>query len=140
MVRPRKRWGSVYGFSVVDVGGNWLRFSRLGDTEPGPQDAAKGLAGVTEVAARLADAHGDDAKALRTLEQGLARHPDATPLDRAQALLYRAELAVRVGDVALARTSLAAVRGMDLDADALFDLAADLARVEALAEVLTAET
>ena len=33
MVRPRKRWGTVYGFSVVDVGGNWLRISKTGDRE-----------------------------------------------------------------------------------------------------------
>ena len=32
MVRPRKRWGTVYGFSVVDVGGNWLRIYRRGES------------------------------------------------------------------------------------------------------------
>lgn len=126
--------GTVYGFSVVDIGGSWLRISRLGDTEPAPQDAARGLAGVMEVAARLADAHGDDAEALRTLERGLARHVDAAPLDRAQALLYRAELALRLGDAVLAQASLAEVRAADLDAGARESLAADLAHLEALVE------
>lgn len=28
ILRPRKRHGTVYGFSVVDVGGNWLRVSK----------------------------------------------------------------------------------------------------------------
>jgi hypothetical protein len=37
IVRPRKRWGTVYGFSLVDVGGNWLGIARLGDSED--QDA-----------------------------------------------------------------------------------------------------
>jgi catechol 2,3-dioxygenase-like lactoylglutathione lyase family enzyme len=82
MVRPRKRWGTVYGFSVVDVGGNWLRISRIGDREPAADEATGGLAGVVEVAARLADAHGDDAQALATLERGIARHADAPAADR----------------------------------------------------------
>ncbi len=43
MVRPRKRWGTVYGFSVVDVGGNWLRFSRIGDTEEAVDESEPGL-------------------------------------------------------------------------------------------------
>ena len=42
MVRPRKRWGTVYGFSVVDVGGNWLRFSKLGDSEEATEESAPG--------------------------------------------------------------------------------------------------
>ena len=132
MVRPRKRWGTVYGFSVVDVGGNWLRICRRGDTEPDPRDAARGLPGLVEVAARLADAKGDDAAALRTLQGGLAKHTDAAPVERAQALLYLAELAVRVGDPALARSSLADVRALDLDAESREALASDLAHVEAL--------
>ena len=136
MVRPRKRWGTVYGFSVVDVGGNWLRFSRLGDTEPESTERVEGLAGVIEVAARLADAKGDDAAALRTLESALARHTDAPPPDRMRALLYRAELAVRVGDAGRARTSLAEAQAADLDAGTREELAAELAHVEALVEDL----
>ena len=33
ITRPRKKYGTVRGFSVVDPGGNWLRISRLGDSE-----------------------------------------------------------------------------------------------------------
>jgi catechol 2,3-dioxygenase-like lactoylglutathione lyase family enzyme len=90
MVRPRKKWGTVYGFSVVDVGGNWLRFSRIGDREPAADEATGGLVGIIEVAARLADSKGEDAQALATLERGIARHADAPAADRARALLYRA--------------------------------------------------
>ena len=122
----------MYGFSVVDVGGNWLRISRGGDAEPEPRDAARGLPGVVEVAARLADAKGDDAGALRTLEHGLDRHPDAAPADRAQALLFRAELALRLDDAALSGKSLAEARALDLDPDAREALAPDFAHVEAL--------
>lgn len=113
ILRPRKKFGTVRGFSVVDVGGNWLRISKLGDSE---EAAAKrtGLAGVIEVAARLGDAKGDEAKALKTVETGLKRFTDAPPLDQARALLYRAELAVRVHDQTLAQASLVAVAALAL--------------------------
>lgn len=116
LLRPRKKFGTVRGFSVVDVGGNWLRISKLGDTEA-EANAAKqtGLAQVIEVAARLGDARGDEAKALHTLENGLKRYPDAPRIDYARALLYRAELAVRLHDQALAQSSLAAVQALDLN-------------------------
>jgi uncharacterized protein HemY len=132
MVRPRKRWGTVYGFSVVDTGGNWLRISRSGDEEPTAEDATPGLAGVVEVAARLADAHGDDAAALRTLEQGLSRHADAPAADRVRALLYRAELAVRVGDMPRARVSLESALEVDLGDDGRESVATDIEHVVSL--------
>ena len=132
MVRPRKRWGTVYGFSVVDVGGNWLRISRQGDSEPAAQDATKGLAGVIEVAARLADAHGDDAAALQTLERGIARHAEAASVDRARALLYRAELFVRLGDAAPARASVADARSAVPDRAEQGALNLDFEHVEGL--------
>src|SRR4029077_6611909 len=75
ILRPRKKFGTVRGFSVVDVGGNWLRIFKAGETQA--QDTASGLAKIVEVAARLGDAHGDEAKALKTLENGLTRYRDA---------------------------------------------------------------
>jgi catechol 2,3-dioxygenase-like lactoylglutathione lyase family enzyme len=132
MVRPRKKWGTVYGFSVVDVGGNWLRFSRIGDREPAADEATGGLVGIVEVAARLADSKGDDAQALATLERGIARHADAPAADRARALLYLAELAVRVGDDRLARSSLGAALAVELDAGEREALGPDVTHVEAL--------
>ena len=50
--RPRKKYGTVRGFSVVDPGGNWLRISKLGESEE--QDSAEkaeGLAQIVYVAA-----------------------------------------------------------------------------------------
>ena len=134
MVRPRRRWGTVYGFSVVDVGGNWLRFSRLGDTEEAAADEAPeaGLARVVDVAARLADAKGDTEGALRTLEAALARNPDAPAIDRSRALLYRAELALRLGDRSLASASLDEARAVDLGADDREAIAAELEHVAEL--------
>jgi hypothetical protein len=124
MVRPRKRYGTVYGFSVVDVGGNWLRFSRLGDTEDEVVEAEPGLTRIVDVAARLADAKGDDAQALTTLDGGLARYPDAPALDRARALVYRVELLVRVGRPDEAEAAFRGIEALELgptDREALDD-------------------
>jgi catechol 2,3-dioxygenase-like lactoylglutathione lyase family enzyme len=132
MVRPRKRSGTVYGFSVVDVGGNWLRVSRLGDREETAERSDTALGKVLEMAARLADAHGDDAAALAKLEGGLSRHPEAAPLDRARAILYRAELGVRLGKSDLARSSLSEVQEMKLKEDERTLLAKELDHVREL--------
>ena len=96
------------GFSVVDPGGNWLRVSRLGDTEDeARKERTTGLARVIENAARQGDARGDDRAALDVLATGMARFADAPAADRVRALLYRAELAVRLDDRSLATASLA---------------------------------
>ena len=72
ITRPRKKYGTVRGFSVVDPGGNWLRISKLGESEQEDSaEKAEGLAQIIHVAARLGDAHGDEALALKTLESGL---------------------------------------------------------------------
>jgi catechol 2,3-dioxygenase-like lactoylglutathione lyase family enzyme len=118
ILRPRKKFGTVRGFSVVDPGGNWLRISKLGDSEADDAGGkSKGLTGFLEVAARLGDSRGDDAQALATLETGLKRYPDAPPLERARALLYRTELALRTGDRGLARASLDAALALEMSDD-----------------------
>ncbi|MBX3013707.1 MAG: VOC family protein [Caldilineaceae bacterium] len=129
LLRPRKKYGTVHGFSVVDVGGNWLRVSKLGDREPEEkEEKTTGLARMIDVAARLGDAHGDEGKALKTLENGLKRYPNAPRLEQARAWLYRAELAVRVHDPALAQASLAAVYALALTGEEQATLAEELAQ------------
>ncbi len=131
ILRPRKKFGTVRGFSVVDVGGNWLRISKLGDSEEA-EAKRTGLAGVIEVATRLGDAKGDEAKALKTLETGLKRFTNAPPLDQARALLYRAELAVRLQDQTLAQASLSAVAALALNDDEEATIAEELAQTTEL--------
>lgn len=131
ILRPRKKLGLVRGFSVVDVGGNWLRIFQAGATL---EEAEKmtGLAGIVEVVARLGDAQGDDAQALKTLENGLKRFPEAPKLDHARALLYRAELALRLGDQTLARSSLASVLALELADEDQAAIAEELAQTTTL--------
>lgn len=133
ILRPRKKFGTVSGFSVIDPGGNWLRIYKLGDTEQDDAPAkAEGLTQIINVAARLGDAHGDEAMALKTLESGLKRYPDASPLERARAYLYRAELAVRLNDEDLAQSSLTAVTSLALTDEERAEIAAELTQVTEL--------
>jgi hypothetical protein len=133
ILRPRKKYGTVRGFTVIDPGGNWLRIYKLGDTEE--QDSAEKAEGLTQivyVAARLGDAHGDERLALKTLEQGLRRFADARGAELARAYLYRAELAVRVKDYELARSSLDAASALELTEEERAALEEELAHVTEL--------
>ena len=135
ILRPRKKYGTVRGFSVVDPGGNWLRIYKLGETEQEDSaEKAEGLAQIIYVAARLGDAHGDEALALKTLENGLARFTDAEAIELARAYLYRAELAVRTKDSDLARSSLTAAESLELTSDERAALAEEFAHVTELVD------
>ncbi|QYK50325.1 MAG: VOC family protein [Anaerolineales bacterium] len=137
VTRPRKKFGTVTGFSLVDPGGNWLRVSQLGATEE-DEEKTEGLAHFIEVAARLGDAHGDEAKALQALDNGLARYPQASPLERVRANMYKTELAVRLGNGALAREALAQATQIELTAEEQAAISEELAHVTGLVNELDA--
>ncbi|POH67778.1 MULTISPECIES: hypothetical protein [Cryobacterium] len=112
LLPPRRKAGTATGFSVVDVGGNWLRFYRHGSSEDDPAERRSGLLRVIDVAARQGDSRGDEVQAIAVLDAGLGRHPDAPPIEVFEALLYRAELQSRIGanaapDLSAARALLA---------------------------------
>jgi len=107
------------GFTIVDVGGNWLRFFRTRvaanptdatgaeaagdadttiDTDTDTEEVRVGLARVVDVAARQGDAHGDEARAIAILRAGILRHPSASPAVLFEAVLYLAELRGRIGE------------------------------------------
>lgn len=133
ILRPRKKYGTVRGFAVVDPGGNWLRVYKLGDSEQEDSaEKAEGLTQIIYVAARLGDAHGDEALALKTLENGLARYPNAEAVELARANLYRAELAVRTKDYELARSSLKAAQSLKLTDEERAALADEFSHVTEL--------
>jgi catechol 2,3-dioxygenase-like lactoylglutathione lyase family enzyme len=93
----RRKAGTATGFSVVDAGGNWLRFYRSPtDSDKAEEAPRTGLARVIDVAARQGDARGDEAQGIAVLDSGLIRYPDAPIAERFEALLYRAELKMRL--------------------------------------------
>lgn len=134
MTRPRKKFGTVRGFSVVDPGGNWLRIYKLGESEEKDSaEKAEGLAQIFYVATRLGDAKGDEALALKTLENGLTRFENtAAAMDLAKAYLYRAELAVRTKDLELAKSSLIKAQSLELTEDEKAALIDEFAHVSEL--------
>lgn len=126
LLRPRKKQGTVSGFSLVDVGGNWLRVYRAGGVEGEDDEGVSGLRRVLLAAARQGDSRGDDARAAGLLDKGLGRHPDAPVGDRVEAMVYLAELRLRLGDDEAARTLLDDAAAVDLSAGEREDLAAVL--------------
>lgn len=133
ILRPRKKFGTVSGFSVVDPGGNWLRIYKLGDTdEEASTEIAEGLPQIILVATRLGDSRGDETLALKTLESGLKRFKDAPAVDLVRAYLYRAELAVRTDNRKLAKDSLRAAKLMELSEEEKSALADDFAHITEL--------
>ena len=135
ILRPRKREGTVRGFSVIDPGGNWLRISRLGDTEEeANEEKTSGLARVINNAARLGDARGDDRFAFKLLENGLAKFKDAPIPDRVRALLYLTELAVRGDDRSAATASLSEALSLDLTQEERAAITSEIAHAKKLVE------
>ncbi|TDC42882.1 VOC family protein [Micromonospora sp. KC213] len=143
VTRPRKRknTGQVSGFSVVDPGGNWIRIFQAAATadETDDRDVEEAaasdsrLARTLENAIVLGDSKGDAAQAAKILDGALARaddEPDVT--DVVQAFVYRAELAMRLGDLARVEELLTRVRATALDDSQRALLADALASVEEL--------
>jgi catechol 2,3-dioxygenase-like lactoylglutathione lyase family enzyme len=135
ILRPRKKYGTVSGFSIVDPGGNWLRISRLNDTEAeASKEEVEGLMQTLRVAARLGDAHGNEVQALKTIEKGLERYKDAAAIDLVRAYLYRAELAARLNNREVAQASLAAAAALELNEGEKAAVADELAQVTELVD------
>jgi hypothetical protein len=135
LLRVRRKAGTATGFSAVDPGGNWLRFYPQGAQEESSASQRSGLARVIDVAARQAEARGEDEIALAKLTSGIERYVDAPAADRIEAHTYRAELLVRLGSNEQARAELDLV-------DALLDEHAGSVEVPAdtLAELRAATT
>ena len=87
ITRPRHRANNagLSGFSLIDPAGNWIRVTRRPDDQHEPRavndrtewvSAGGGpLARAVENAVVLADSHGDEVQAPRTLAGAVARHP-----------------------------------------------------------------
>ncbi|MFC5744733.1 VOC family protein [Actinomadura rugatobispora] len=112
--RRRKNAGNSSGFSIVDPGGNWIRVFQRQDTDA-PPPATDPLARALENAVVLGDSKGDVGQAAKILDGRLAKSDSATPVTTlAEALVYRAELALRLNDTDRAETVLTRLRALAL--------------------------
>ena len=129
--RPRRNVGGLSGFSLIDPGGNWIRIFPTNASPASPAPGGK-LARVLENAVVLADGKGDVAQAAKILDGALARVPDASAVERVEALAYRAELALSLQDPTRADAALTELHDVPLTADDRDRLARTLATVEEL--------
>ncbi|MFD9948295.1 VOC family protein [Nonomuraea sp. NPDC059023] len=129
MTRPRKRKNADNhsGFTVIDPGGNWIRFMAA-QADTGAADAdppLTKLAASIRNAVVMGDSHGNHDQAARILDTALRRDQDtATPKELLEALAYRAELATRADDHPAAREFLTKARQIPLteaDQDTMAD-------------------
>ncbi|HJV13135.1 MAG TPA: VOC family protein [Propionibacteriaceae bacterium] len=126
ITRPRRRANNagLSGFSIIDPAGNWIRVTRSSDDAHQPRSvdgrtewvSAGGgpLARALENAVVMADSHGDEVQAHRTLAGALTRHLEAPVAERAGAWAYLAELRVRLDDAAGAKQAIDEVRRLTL--------------------------
>ncbi|WP_280318184.1 VOC family protein [Nocardia wallacei] len=139
MTRPRKRKNvdNYSGFTVIDPGGNWIRFFASPGTGGNDAPAAGKLAKVLETAVVLGDSKGDNQQAAKILDATLSRaqgHAPATEL--VEALAYRAELAIRADDTPAAVEALTRARAVPLTEAERSELAAHLAGLDDLEAVI----
>jgi hypothetical protein len=135
--RPRKNYGGVTGFSVIDPGGNWIRVVRHPESAEPEATGAEPTGRLAKALANAvvqADSRGDARQAARILDSALARaEAGDDPVTRVEALVYRAEVAMVLDDPATAAEMLARVERVELSpeaatrAAAAFETAADLA-------------
>lgn len=136
--RRRKNSGCHAGFTIVDPGGNWVRiFPAEGRPTAEPPSPTGKLTVALDNAVVMGDSHGDDRQAAKVLDGALRREAEqASPTELVEALVYRAELAVRLDDPAAAREALDRARAVPLDADQRRHAAAALANADTLAASL----
>ncbi|RCV50919.1 VOC family protein [Marinitenerispora sediminis] len=145
ITRPRRRrnTGSSPGFSVVDPGGNWIRVFGRGTDGPAEEAAAAPavpLARALENAIVLGEAKGDHRQAAKILDGKLAGDGAGLPAATlVEALVYRAELAVRLDDPGTAELLLDRVEATALDTAQRARLADALANAAELRTTVRAD-
>ncbi|MFJ1461518.1 VOC family protein [Nocardia sp. N2S4-5] len=139
MTRPRKRKNAdnYSGFTVIDPGGNWIRFFASPGTGGAGAPAVGKLARALETAVVLGDSKGDTRQAAKILDATLAREQDRAPAtELVEALAYRAELALRADDTPAAVDALTRARVVPLTEAERHELGAHLAGLEDLEAIV----
>lgn len=140
----RNKADGTRGFNVVDPGGNWIRIVQKvevetpeSENEHTPEIAeSTRLSQATNAANLLAESKGDYVLAAKTLDIALARNEDAPAVQRVQALVSRAGMAIALGDKEQAKKILAQALQIPLENEDRATLADELQRVDDLEQSL----
>lgn len=122
-------------FTVVDPSGNSVMFIRRDEPSGYGDDedvSVTHLGKALKTARRLRDFKSDDATAAKVLDAALKKPDAGTTLERARALVARAELAVALEDAASARAWLRELDDLPLSATERATLHEDRAAVDQL--------
>ncbi|UQA60586.1 hypothetical protein [Polyangium aurulentum] len=124
-------------FTVVDVAGNSIIFIRQGapdDYDEGDSSAhsQSTLGRALRTAARLRDFKDDDAAAAKVIDKALARAEPASPMERAQALAARLEIAMALGEEERGRALRAELDELSLSGDERAAIQVELNRIDEL--------
>jgi catechol 2,3-dioxygenase-like lactoylglutathione lyase family enzyme len=115
----------VRQFVVVDPGGNYIRIGQPIEAQATPTTATAGrLERALVAAVTLADSKGDDPAAAKVLDSAMADDPPVAGPIAVRALVLRADLAYRMGDLDSARRGIAEARSVpvaDTDRAAIAD-------------------
>jgi len=125
----------VRQFLMTDPGGNIIRFGQPTATEPGTDAPRSRLEKALDAAILLAHSKGDPETAARVLDGALAGSEPDGGVALARATILRADVAIAMGDDALAARLLETVARIELTADERATMADDLARLEELREI-----
>lgn len=137
----RKKQEGGLGFNVIDPGGNWIRISQIHtanetDEQAEPKKQTR-LGKAISTAELLADSKGDYAAAAKLLDKALDNDDPAPAVERVQALVARAALALMMDERERAEVCLTLVRQIDLSEDERATLASELERASDLAQQLS---
>jgi hypothetical protein len=136
LTRPRKKQDTVYGFSVIDPGGNWIRIFQR-SAQPDRPTGQGPLAKALDAAVVLGDSKGDLAAAAQVLDRALAREVEAPRVEQVRAWVYRAELAMAMGQLGEAAGMLLRVHGVWLEEGEREKVKEEMERVKEMEEELS---
>jgi hypothetical protein len=131
----------VREFIAVDPGGNWIRIGQkvekpAGEESQGAEQAASSkLAKALQVATFLSDT-GHDGDAAKKLDTALAEDADSPAVERVQALVFRAGIAINLGDRTGAASLLSQARQIPLNDTERETVLDSLLRAEELEHLL----
>ncbi len=138
ITRPNNKNASGdYRFNVVDPGGNWIRFIQKGTAQAqdkAPKERMTKFGRTMEAASFMVSGKGDFPAAAKMLDNALEQA--GTVIERAKALVLRAEVALNLSDQVLARRLLDELHQLPLSEAEQLELSEPLQRAEELAEML----